>query len=340
MSTYSPIFVRSPRIVSRTGVVGDTMTVELRMFQAGASVPTNPTYTLSKVIPSSLALTAHFDIAPYCREFINHLNYTQTTVLTPVNLDEFIRVEVKVFRNSGSVITSNFVALDGYGYYEEEYNPELGDIMLDEAEYLYEEGTNGGNVYIYQDGTYGLALYNNDVAIIIANSIDDFASVPAVHPNFVNTGNTLEIYKFGSPFKTFVFTPQCEPKYTPIKCDFVNKYGVWQRITFFKASVQNFNRTSTEFDLMPSNINYNKYENRRQEFNINAQQSIKVNTGFVPETYMEVMRQIMLSEKIMLDNEPVNIVTSSVELQEHINKKLINYQLDFVYSHNKLNYVL
>jgi hypothetical protein len=310
------------------------------MFQAGASVPTNPTYTLSKVIPSSLALTAHFDIAPYCREFINHLNYTQTTVLTPVNLDEFIRVQVKVFRNGGSIITSNFVALDGYGYYEEEYNPELGDIMLDEAEYLYEEGTNGGNVYIYQDGTYGLALYNNSVSILIANSIDDFASVPAVHPNFVNTGNTLEIYKFGSPFKTFVFTPQCEPKYTPIKCDFVNKYGVWQRITFFKASVQNFNRTSTEFDLMPSNINYNKYENRRQEFNINAQQSIKVNTGFVPETYMEVMRQIMLSEKIMLDNEPVNIVTSSVELQEHINKKLINYQLDFVYSYNKLNYVL
>jgi hypothetical protein len=340
MSEYSPIFVRSPRIISRAGVVGDTMRVELRMFQAGASVPTNPTYTLSKVIPSSLALTAHFDISPYCREFINHLNYTQTTVLTPVNLDEFIRVQVKVFRNNGSIITYNFVALDGYGYYEEEYNPELGDIMLDEAEYLYEEGTNGGNVYIYQDGTYTVAVYNNAVSISIANSTDDFASVPAVHPNFVNTGNTLEIYKFGSPFKTFVFTPQCEPKYTPIKCDFVNKYGVWQRITFFKASVQNFNRTSTEFDLMPSNINYNKYENRRQEFNINAQQSIKVNTGFVPETYMEVMRQIMLSEKIMLDNEPVNIVTSSVELQEHINKKLINYQLDFVYSHNKLNYVL
>lgn len=340
MSTYSPIFVRSPRIVSRTGIVGDTMTVELRMFQAGASVPVNPTYTLSKVIPSSLALTAHFDIAPYCREFINHLNYTQTIALTPVNLDEFTRVNVQVFRNGGSVVTSNFIALDGYGYYEEEYNPELGDIMLDEAEYLYEEGTNGGSVYIYQDGTYGVAVYNNLVSISIANSTDDFASVPAVHPSFVNTGNTLEIYKSGSPFKTFVFTPQCEPKYTPIKCDFVNKYGVWQRITFFKASVQNFNRTSKEFDLMPSNIDYNKYENRRQEFNINATQSIKVNTGFVPETYMEVMRQIMLSEKIMLDNEPVNIVTSSVELQEHINKKLINYQLDFVYSHNKLNYVL
>lgn len=340
MSTYSPIFVRSPRIVSRAGSVGDTMRVELRMFQAGASVPTNATFTLSKVIPSSLALTAHFDIAPYCREFINHLNYTQTTVLTPVNLAEFIRVQVKVFRNGGSVITSNFVALDGYGYYDEEYNPDLGDIMLDQAEYLYEEGTNGGNVYIYQDGTYGVAVYNDAVSISIANSTDDFASVPAVHPNFVNTGNTLQIYKSGSPFRTFVFTPQCEPKYTPIKCDFVNKYGVWQRITFFKASVQNFTRKSTEFDLMPTNINYNKFENRRQEFNINAQESIKVNTGFVPETYMEVMRQIMLSEKIMLDNEPVNIVTSSVELQEHINRKLINYQLDFVYSYNKLNYVL
>lgn len=340
MSTYSPIFVRSPRIVSRAGTAGDTISVELRIFKYNQSQPVNATFTLSKVIPSALVSTAHFDIAPYVRESIKHLNYTQTTVLTPVNVNEYVRVNVQVFRNGGTVITSNFVALDGYGYYEEQFNPDLGDIMLDEGEYLYEEGTNGGNVYIYQDGTYGVAVYNNAVSISIANSTDDFSSVPAVHPNFVNTGNTLEIYKNGFPFKTFLFTAQCEPKYTPIKCDFVNKYGVWQRITFFKASVQTFERTMKQYDLMPSNVNYSIFDNRRQEFNINGQESIKVNTGFVPETYKEVMRQIMLSEKILLDSKPVNIVTSSVELQEHINKKLINYQVDFKYSYNKLNYVL
>ena len=340
MSTYSPIFVRSPRIVSQVGIVGDTIVLELRMWKANASRPTNANYTLSKVIPSALALTAHFDIAPYCREFISHQKYTQTTVLTAVDVDEYTRVEVLVKKNNVLQSTLNYVALDGFGYYEQEYNPDLGDVYLDEAEYYYEEGTNGGSVYVYQDGTYGVAVYNDTVSILINNSTDDFASVPAVHPNYVNTGNTLEIYKSGSPFKTYVFTPQCEPKYTPIKCDFVNKYGVWQRITFFKASVQNFDKTSTQYDLMPSNINYDKYENRRQEFNINGQESIKVNTGFVPESYMNVIQQLMLSEKIMLDNNPVNIVTNSIELQEHINKKLINYQLDFVDSHNKLNYVL
>jgi hypothetical protein len=236
MSTYSPIFVRSPRIVSRSGIAGETISVELRIFKFNQSQPVNATFTLSKVIASALVPIAHFDISPYVRESIKHLNYTQTTVLTLVNVDEYVRVNVQVFRNGGSLNTFNFVALDGYGYYEEEFNPNLGDIMLDEGEYLYEEGTNGGNVYIYQDGTYGTAVYNNSVSIAAGFSTDDFASVPAVHPDFVNTGNTLEIYKNGAPFKTFVFTPQCEPKYTPIKCDFVNKYGVWQRITFFKAS--------------------------------------------------------------------------------------------------------
>jgi hypothetical protein len=91
---------------------------------------------------------------------------------------------------------------------------------------------------------------------------------------------------------------------------------------------------------MPENINYDIYENRRQVFNRNAIKSITCNTGFVPESYKDVMKAMLLSEKIMLNDEPVKLRTQSVLLQEHINEKLINYRVEFEYSHNQLNYVI
>jgi hypothetical protein len=35
-----------------------------------------------------------------------------------------------------------------------------------------------------------------------------------------------------------------------------------------------------QYDLMPSSVNYSRFDNRRQEFNINGQESIKGKYGF------------------------------------------------------------
>ena len=56
------------------------------------------------------------------------------------------------------------------------------------------------------------------------------------------------------------------------------------------------------------------------------------------ETYSDVITQLMLSEKILLDDVPVIIVTKSLDKQKNINDKNINYSLDFRYSAPKLNY--
>ena len=47
----------------------------------------------------------------------------------------------------------------------------------------------------------------------------------------------------------------------------------------------------------------------------------------------------MLSEVIRINNKPATIKTSSTELFEHINKKLINYKLEFEYAYWTINNV-
>ena len=50
------------------------------------------------------------------------------------------------------------------------------------------------------------------------------------------------------------------------------------------------------------------------------------------------MKQLMLSEKILLDDKPVIIETKSLELQKNINDRNINYKLSFKYANPTLNY--
>jgi len=340
------IFVRSPYIVSKTATVSDVVKAELYLYNNPASVPGTPTYTLSKVIPSSIADTAYFDVSPYCREYISFQKFTSASVETAAGNSEYVNLRVIIYVNEVQELTTDYVAFDGFGYYEQGYNPSLGDtsgitdshIFLDEATYYVQETGNGGGIYYHNvSGSLTVAVYNNTDAISLNNGVN---FVPYIHPSHIGVTNQVDIYEAGAPVRTYYFEPICEPKYTPIVCDFINQYGVWQQIIFFKASQSNFEATGTEYHFMPENINYDIYENRRQVFNRNAIKSITCNTGFVPESYKNVMKAMLLSEKIMLNDEPVKLRTQNVLLQEHINEKLINYRVEFEYSHNQLNYVI
>ena len=50
-------------------------------------------------------------------------------------------------------------------------------------------------------------------------------------------GNKVEMINASSNVVwTGTFKPVCEPKYSPIVVDFVNKYGSWSRMFFFKVN--------------------------------------------------------------------------------------------------------
>ena len=86
--------------------------------------------------------------------------------------------------------------------------------------------------------------------------------------------------------------------------------------------------------------NYNTKQGQRHEFNLNGKKSIKVNTDWVDESFNLTLKELMLSEKILIDGYPAKLVTKSTELYNNINTKQINYTLDFDFNYNTINDVI
>ena len=339
----TPINVRSPKIMTINGAVNDDTKVEIYLWQASGSIPTNPTYTLEKKIVDA-SVGNVYDISPFAKTLIKHQAFTEVTSDDEMNEDEYCYCDVKLYVNGAQVdVLNEFICFAGFGYHSEGANPEHTEFLTDGSYYVDAVG-NGGALSYYDDGTVlwtaNYTALDGSFTSVIALS-NEVGIIPYVSPLFTSTGgNKLEIVRDGVVQNTYTFIQQDECKFTPINCDFVNKFGAWQRIVFFKASKSSFSASSTEYNLMPSNANYNIQDNVRSAFNLNGKDKITVNTGWVFESYSDVIKQLMLSEKILLDNEPVLISTKSIELQESINNNNINYKLDFEYSAPTLNYNL
>ena len=72
-----------------------------------------------------------------------------------------------------------------------------------------------------------------------------------------------------------------------------------------------------------------------------GKESLELNSGFYPESYNEVFKQLMLSEEtwINYDNKtlPVIIKTSSIKYKTQLDDKLINYNIEVDFAFDKIN---
>jgi hypothetical protein len=139
----------------------------------------------------------------------------------------------------------------------------------------------------------------------------------------------------------------CENKYEPNKITFVNKFGALQDMWFFKKSMTTLSATSEtykantmDFDSSPT---YSLTNAQYNTFNKMGRENIRCSTGYLDEQYNEVIRQLMLSEYVWIDNGtgalPVSVVSNSLEFKKGVNDKLIDYTLEFQYAFDKINSV-
>lgn len=346
------IFARSPYILTINETGQTASMIQVFLWNGNTTpMPASPAYTLSKNIPSSSSPATYYDLSPYIREFINHNTLqTITTSNAPTPSAQWCWIGIKTFKKTtggfvqfGSTLT--YRAYEGYGNYTDGANPNLFRVHLDAGTY---------NYYLDGSGNYGhLTIENisgdtikytnlvtgaNNTSSLGTLNVQDY---PRVYSTYLNAGNKVEIINAGTTVWTATFQPKAECKYTPVRCDFVNKYGAWQTEWFFKASNRSISVENTEYNLMPATYpSYNVQEGQRKVFNTNAKEQIKVNTDWVNESYSEVIKQLMLSERILLDKSPVKINTKSTELFKSINTHMINYQLDFEYAYDTINSVV
>lgn len=141
---------------------------------------------------------------------------------------------------------------------------------------------------------------------------------------------------------------QAECKYEPTTIMYINRFGGVEQITFFKTKTENYEITSTTYNLyqqlLPSGSGayYQAIEGQSKDFNVNGSESFKVSSGFVPERYGIRIKELMLSETIKVYSNisglrPVKVKTKSLKFQKHINDKTINYELEFEYLNDIIN---
>ena len=344
------IFARSPYIVriAQATQVGS----KLEIFLSPTTFGGTPTYTLSKLIPSPTNIDTLYDVSPYIREYIKfNLCAAGGNSAIPNPTNERVNVQLKLYWYNGTTYaqvgaTQVHLAFDGYTYYENLYNYDLGNYGLDTGNYYYNPISDAGKIRVTTGASFTARYTNLSTAVVTSLSVASSTfDIPRVRTANVNEGNKVEILNGASAVQaTWYFYPLEECKYTPVIIDFVNKYGAWQREFFFKASTDNFNVENTEYNLMQTSqfptTFYSGLEGQRKTFNTNAKKSIKVNTGWVAQTWSEVLKQIMLSERILIDNKPAKINTKSTELFKHINTKQINYSLDFEFAFDVINSVI
>jgi hypothetical protein len=344
------INARSPYIVEINEVGQVETKIELYLWNSG-SVPSAPQYILSKLIPATNAPAAYYDLSPYVREFIDHNNLQNqpaSNAATPTN--QYCNVLIKKYKR----ITTSFVQVgsdiealgfDGYGYYEDGSNPVLDDVLSDEGNYYYNPINNVGWFTAYTGGDVAKVKYVNlstaatQTVTLSTNTVRD---VTRVYAGWESVGNQVDFLNASnvSLWTAYVY-PKEECKYTPVQIDFVNRYGAWQREWFFKASYDTLNVENTDYNVMQSSFpSYLQTEGQREVFNANGKKTIRVNTDWVNESYKETIKQIMLSEKVLIDEKAAKLNTKSMNLKKSINSKLISYEMEFEFAFDTINSVI
>ena len=338
----SRIFTKSPYIISINEASQVGAKVEIYLKQFGGSFGASPDYTLSKLISSSTSPTCYFDIAPYINNFISHKSYSITVSTEPRSFDiaQYCYASIKRYKLIGStytlVDTTEYTCFDGYVYNTEGINIDLGAYSLPEGTYYYDSSLSAGDLVV--DNTSGWK-YKYTNLLNGANRTYTSSSNIILQPfrvflSYIQVGNKLEILDASNAvLKTYYFKPIELKKYSTVTIDFISKYGVWQREFLIGASNDSLNITNIEHkSYRESETTFNSQEDLTNILNVNGTETIKTNTGWVEESFKETIKQILLSDRILINNRPAKITTKQVELQKNINNKLINYPLEFQYT--------
>lgn len=348
------ILARSPYIIIINEANQTSSKVELYIWNKGTTEPTIPTYVMSESIASVTQIETSYNISNFISEYINPITPPNTLSIIAEQNNAWCFCKVKRYATvSGTetlLDTITYTCVDGFSKVEDGLNYNLtggGDSAL----------LNNNDIIVnwFSDyPTYNFICTRNGTNYV-ASYYD--ASGTLISSNTFLTSGSAEVFNFIIPLVSFptesvklvisnIRTIEinteflCETIYSPTNCYFINQYGGWQRLMFFKAQTNSIETKSSEYNLMQENVNYNSILGQKNSFNINGTQSIKLNTGFVYENYSETITQLLLSKKILINSKPVTVKTKSQTLKTYIKDKNINYEIEFEYSNNLLNDVI
>ena len=349
---------RSPYFITVNETFQTGGKIEVYLWHKGEAVPTIP-LTLSKSIPSPTQITLNWNISNYINEFIDNVNPSKIILPIAENSNAWCFCKVKRFKLVDGVYSLldevTYIGVDGFTEYLDGYNNSVTadylELITDTIKIDYKFSsteipyfnllltTNIDYDWIvnYYDSLDNL-LASNTIIAAAAPELFNY-KVPLYTTNIAQVVHYLEVVNEDNKFR--IYSQRIEEcKYTPVECEFINSSGGWQFLTFFKAQTNAINVKGSEYNLLPDAIDYDIYRGQSKVFNINGSQTVKLNTGWVAESYNELIKDLLLSKVVLLDNKPVKVKTQSLTYKTQLKDKMINFELDFEYAFDLINNVI
>ena len=372
INVRSPYFITDNSTNSGSALASATLYIRIYTGAASTGLSSTPLYTIdSTAINGSVT----FEVSELVRDYIENTfdgNYTNSVKWFNYNIK-------RTYENTSVSTTSqqNLAIFDGYGYFEDGANPQNLQSALQSNTTIFTNDFANINIPIHvtEDTTVsylkgGEIIFTKDL-VYSTNSADQVqyvqnSSLDAdVFKKRVDaiTGTTLEAFNCvkniasdvyqefdadsiyidkGGVIEVIKIEEVEECKYNPYKVTFVNKFGVLQDLWFFKRSNLSLN---TQQESYKANIvtdgTYSINSRQKTVFNKTGVERLQLNTGFYPESYNDVFRQLTLSEEVWInydgDTLPITVMSSSLNYKTSVNDKLINYTIDVEFANNKIN---
>jgi hypothetical protein len=291
----------------------------------------------------------------------NGLNVWVKTVATPRNSAG----------TSLDAITTNMMAFDGVGYFENGFTTETqtnGSTTLSLSAYVGSTTVLMSNNKIFREQSEILKI--PVLANLSVNSGSDTLT-GATTVNFKNGATTVTSVTVGTGIDTTdttieyatstsatltsvdivsdsgteTITVEEQPcnKFTNYPITFINRSGALQRINFFLKSIDSINIEREEFkaNTLTTGATYSLNNAQYKTRNIMSRESITMNTGYVNDSYNQVIEELLMSPRVWIEKNsqqlPVIPQNRQVTFKTSLNDRLSNYTIDFKYAFDKIN---
>lgn len=329
------INVRSPYYIKTTPASGTLVSATMSLYIYTGTFTTDKgtaKYTITKT-PLGGNNYVVFEVAELVRDYLDiefDGEYRGQTV--------WVESDITLTKTSGSETdNTDYIAFDGYGYFEDAINPELSRGYLQSNNTIFRLDDQNVRVPVFTEDTNSVTFFYQGVEkrtqaissstktnkqieyVTVSGSRDtdtykervlddggtfEDSSCLQAFLDTIDIGLVDELY-INSDSGTEIVKIVTEPcsKFEPYKVTFVNKFGALQDIWFSLKSVERLNTSGETYKANVVNFDtlaYGTYNPQVAQYNKLGKESITLNTNYLSEEYNEVIKQLMMSEQVWL----------------------------------------
>ena len=374
------INVRSPYFIyfKESNLTSAIIEIQIYTGSVNTAWGSSPQYTLTS---TAINERITFEIAELIKDYIPaQFNGTYPNLSSGTNDSTTVYVDYRITKYITNIAQTpedilGVRAFYGYGFFEDGANPQLLQGYLQSNTTILKPDDNALKIPVDNENTTSVAFfYKNEqiytwtptVGLKIQDQIAYVSTASADVDNYrervETSGGTFEnnpciqdflrnetIYPVdeviinaveGVTVLNIENIEEC--KYTPYKLTFINKFGAYQDIWFFKNSKLAMSTTEERYKSnILTNGTYNTYDPQIKLLTKNGNQKLTINSGFYPESNNKVFEQLFLSEKVWIEYEQktlgVTIESKSFNYKTSLTDSLINYTINVNFAFDTIN---